>query len=248
MVLSSFASSLTLTIVMCVFAYFIGSIPNGLWVGKKFKGIDIRDYGSGNIGTTNSIRILGKKLGFFVFILDVIKGMLAIFVVEFILEPTGCMDSKVPYVVYGLCSILGHAFSCFLKFKGGKSVATSLGVVAILTPIPAISCLVVFGIVLLITGYVCLCSSFAAITVVATSWILHFVGMDDGWILEVVPLHICIIYSFVAAFLIYKHKSNFVRLYHGTENCFKKKKVKTIESEITNQNENNEIKNNSEEN
>ena len=226
MLLTSFAQSLTLTILMCVFAYFIGSIPNGLWVGKKFKGIDIRDYGSGNIGTTNSIRVLGKKLGFFVFFLDVLKGMLAIFIVEFILEPCGVMDSKVPYIIYGLCSIFGHAFSMFLKFKGGKSVAASLGVVIILTPIPALACLIVFGIVLLLTGYVCLCSSAAAIAVVTTVWILHFFGMDSGWILEAPPLYLCIVYSIVACFLIYKHKSNFIRLAHGTENCFKKKKNK----------------------
>lgn len=227
----SFAQNLTLTIIMCLFAYLIGSIPNGLWVGKKFKGIDIRNYGSGNIGTTNSIRVLGKKLGFFVFALDVIKGMLAIFIVEFVLEPLDVMDSLIPYIIYGLCSIFGHAFSIFLKFKGGKSVAASLGVVIILTPIPALSCLLVFGIVLVLTGYVCLCSTAATITVVSTAWILHFFGMDSGWILETVPLYLCIVYTIVGCFLIYKHKSNFIRLYHGEENCFKKKKKKIVYSE-----------------
>lgn len=224
MILTSFAQNLTLTIIMCFVAYFVGSIPNGLWIGKKFKGIDIREYGSKNIGTTNSIRVLGKKLGFIVFALDVIKGMFAIFVVEFILEPLNLMNSLVPYIVYGVCAILGHAFSAFLKFHGGKSVAASLGVVFILTPVPALACLIVFGLVFVITGYVCLCSSFAAITVVATAWILNYTGMDKYWILEKPGLIICIAYSIVAAFLIYKHKSNFIRLYHGTENCFKKKK------------------------
>lgn len=233
MLLASFAQSLTLTIIMCVFAYVIGSIPNGLWVGKKFKGIDIREHGSKNIGTTNSIRVLGKKLGFFVFFLDVLKGMLAIIIVEFILEPTNLMESKVPYIVYGLCAIFGHAFSIFLKFRGGKSVAASLGVVFILTPIPAIACLITFGIVFVICGYVCLCSTFAAIAVVTSAWILNYTGMDKYWILEKPGLLLCIVYSVVAVFLIYKHKSNFIRLYHGTENCFKKKKVKEIESQET---------------
>ena len=231
MILTSTAVSITLTVVMCLFAYLVGSIPNGLWVGKKFKGIDIREYGSKNIGTTNSIRVLGKKLGFFVFFLDVLKGMLAIIIVEFILEPTNVMESKVPYIVYGLCAIFGHAFSIFLKFKGGKSVAASLGVVFILTPIPAIACLITFGLVFVICGYVCLCSSFAAVAVVTSAWILNYTGMDKYWILEKPGLILCIVYSVVAVFLIYKHKSNFIRLYHGTENCFKKKKVKTEEIE-----------------
>ncbi len=224
MIYTSFTQNIILTILMIIVAYFIGAIPNGLIIGKKFKGIDIRDYGSGNIGTTNSIRILGKKLGYFVFLLDVLKGMLVIFLVRFILEPLNVMDTKVPYIVYGVSSILGHAFSIFLKFKGGKSVATSLGVVLILTPVPAISCLVVFFIVLVLTGYVCLCSSFAAITVVIVSWILYGFGFNKGWILEKVPLYVCIIYTIIAAFLIYKHKSNFKRLLNGTENSFKKKK------------------------
>lgn len=226
MILTSLATNITLTIVMCLVAYFAGSIPNGLWIGKKFKGIDIREHGSKNIGTTNSIRVLGKKLGFIVFGLDVLKGMFAIVVVEFILEPLGVMESSVPYIVYGICAILGHAFSIFLKFHGGKSVAASLGVVIILTPLPAATCLITFGIVFVLTGYVCLCSTFAAIAVVTTAWILQYTGMDSKWILEKPGLVLCIIYSVVACFLIYKHKSNFVRLAHGTENCFKKKKVK----------------------
>lgn len=225
MILVSFAQSLTLTIVMCLVAYFAGSIPNGLWIGKKFKGIDIREHGSKNIGTTNSIRVLGKKLGFIVFGLDVLKGMFAIFIVEFILEPLGLMESQVPYIIYGLLAVMGHAFSFFLKFKGGKSVAASLGVVIILTPVPAILCLIVFGIVLVLTGYVSLCSTFAAITVVAATWVLHFVGMDKYWILEKTDLFMCILYSLIALFLIYKHIPNYKRLANGTENCFKKKKV-----------------------
>ena len=224
MIYTSLAQNIILTILMLIIAYFIGAIPNGLIIGKKFKGIDIRDYGSGNIGTTNSIRILGKKLGYFVFFLDVLKGMFVIFIVRFILEPLNVMDSKVPYIVYGVFSILGHAFSIFLKFKGGKSVATSLGVVLILTPVPALSCLVVFVIVLVLTGYVCLCSTFAAITVVVVSWILYGFGLNSGWFLEKVPLYVCIIYTVIALFLIYKHKSNFKRLLNGTENSFKKKK------------------------
>lgn len=230
MIYTSLAQNIILTILMLIIAYFIGAIPNGLIIGKKFKGIDIRDYGSGNIGTTNSIRILGKKLGYFVFFLDVLKGMFVIFIVRFILEPLNVMDSKVPYIVYGVFSILGHAFSIFLKFKGGKSVATSLGVVLILTPVPALSCLVIFVIVLVLTGYVCLCSTFAAITVVVVSWILYGFGFNSGWFLEKVPLYVCIIYTVIALFLIYKHKSNFKRLLNGTENSFKKKKKMETDS------------------
>lgn len=226
MILTSFALNVTLTIVFLLLSYIVGSMPFGIWIGKSITGIDVREHGSKNIGTTNCIRVLGKKVGFLVFFFDVLKGMFGIFIVRYVLEKLGVFESQIPYLFYGLAAIIGHTFSIFLKFKGGKGVATSLGVTFILCPLAAISCLIVFGITLVATGYVCLCSSFAAVAVVVTGWLLYAFGLDNSFILGNPGLAVCILFSIVATFLIIKHKSNFVRLINGTENCFKKKKVK----------------------
>ncbi|MGM9971681.1 MAG: glycerol-3-phosphate 1-O-acyltransferase PlsY [Anaeroplasmataceae bacterium] len=231
MILTSLALNITLSIAFLLLSYVIGSMPFGLWIGKAITGIDVREHGSKNIGTTNCIRVLGKKVGFLVFFFDVLKGMFVIILVRYILENFTSFDSKIPYLFYGLSAIIGHTFSIFLKFKGGKGVATSLGVVFILCPLAAINCLIVFGIVLLLTGYVCLCSSAAAIAVVTTGWLLYAFGPDNNFIIGNPGLDVCILFSIVATFLIYKHKSNFKRLINGTENCFKKKKSKPAQEE-----------------
>lgn len=224
MILTNLATNITLTVLLLIISYILGSIPNGVIIGKKLTGIDVREHGSKNIGTTNCIRVLGKKVGFLIFFADVLKGALVIILVRYILEPNDLMDSSVHHIFYGIAAIAGHAFPLFLKFKGGKSVATSLGVVLALTPLPALVCLAVFVLFLYTTGYVCICSSMAAIAVVATSWILNYFGSDTNFFIGKPGLFLCIIYSVVAAFLIYKHKSNFKRLLNGTENNFKKKK------------------------
>jgi len=233
MILTSLSVKITLTVVLMLISYLLGSMPFGLWIGKSITGIDVREHGSKNIGTTNCIRVLGKKVGFLVFFFDVLKGMLVTMLVRFIFEKQGLVieHKYVPYVCYGLVAILGHAFSIFLKGKGGKSVAASLGVLIAICPLSAITCLIAFGLVFVITGYVSLCSTFATITAVATCWLLNYFGMDSGYILEVTGLPTCIIISLIGSFLIYKHKANYIRLLNGTENCFKKKKVKEPEQE-----------------
>lgn len=228
---ASVGVSVALNILFFIIAYILGSIPFGIVIGKTITGIDVREYGSKNIGTTNCIRVLGKKIGYTVFFFDVLKGAIVIILVKYVLEPYGIMNHYLPHIIYGVGAILGHLFSCFLKFKGGKAVATSLGVVLALTPIPAISCLVVFGIVFFATGYVCLCSSAAALTVAATGWLLRFIGYNGT---NLGLIYLCgrpdiltvILYTVIAFILIIKHKSNFKRLLNGTENCFKHKKDK----------------------
>lgn len=231
MMLASVGVSIALSVLFFILAYILGSIPFGIVIGKTITGIDVREHGSKNIGTTNCIRVLGKKVGFTVFFFDVLKGALVIIIVKYIFEPLGLMNHYVPHIVYGVAAILGHLFSCFLKFKGGKAVATSLGVVLALTPIPAIACLIVFGIVFYTTGYVCLCSSFAALTVGGTAWLLHFIGYSGD---NLGLIYLCgkpswltvILYTIIVCVLIFRHKSNFKRLINGTENCFKHKKNK----------------------
>ena len=138
--------------------YLLGSIPFGYMVGKLFKKIDIRDFGSGNIGATNVLRILGPSLAFFVVILDIGKGFLSIFLVHFF-----NIDNLLILIIAGLAVICGHDWSLFLGFKGGKGIATTFGVVFALNPIIAALALIIWGIVLIITRYVSLSSIFAVV-------------------------------------------------------------------------------------
>lgn len=226
------AFDINISILLLIISYLIGAIPFGVLLGRLICGKDIREHGSKNIGTTNTIRVLGKKVGFLVFSCDVLKGALLIVLVKFILEPANIWFSPIPYLSYGLAAIIGHTFSIYLGFKGGKGVATSLGVVLTLTPLPAILCLICFIIFLYSTGYVSLGSTGATLTVLITTWVLHFVGIESNqitfmnWFLGKPQLFDCIFYSFMAALIIIKHSSNYVRLFNGTENNFKKKKVR----------------------
>ncbi|MGM9969311.1 MAG: glycerol-3-phosphate 1-O-acyltransferase PlsY [Anaeroplasma sp.] len=217
-----------LAVIFIILSYLIGSIPFGLVVGKTIKHIDIREYGSKNIGTTNSIRVLGKKLGFFVFFLDVFKGMFIIIILK-ILATVGIWNSPIEYLWYGAAAIIGHSFSIYLDFKGGKAVATSLGVVLILSPLPAILCLIVFLIVLKTTGYVSLGSTFAALTVVISGWVLYAIGYEATNIFDYFiaspGVAVCILFTLATILIILKHQKNYKRLLNGTENNFKKKKT-----------------------
>lgn len=221
------ATDASLSIVFLILSYLIGSIPFGLLIGKGFKGIDIREHGSGNIGSTNAIRVLGKKLGYLVFLCDVFKGMLIIIILK-LLDSNGIWTTPIEFFFYGAAAIIGHSFSIFLNFKGGKAVATSLGVVLILTPIPAVACLIIFLIILLITGYVSLASTGATLTVIITTWILYAIGYQATNVLDYFisspGLVVTICYTVLSSLIILKHTKNYKRLLNGTESSFKKKK------------------------
>ncbi len=224
-------SYILLSILLLIISYFIGSIPFGIIVGKLACDKDIRYYGSKNIGSTNAIRVLGKKIGFIVFFLDVFKGMVIIIIVK-TLRLTNVCTLPIEDLWFGLAAILGHSFSIFLDFKGGKAVATSLGVVLLICPLAGLLCLVAFVIVLYSTGYVSLASTFATLTVLITSWVLYFVGIpnidiNDGlYIISKTSLTTCIIISLVSILIFVKHIKNYKRLLNGTENSFKKNKAK----------------------
>ena len=245
-------SDVLLTIAFIILSYLIGAIPFGLIIGKGIKHIDIREHGSGNIGSTNAIRVLGKPVGFLVFFFDVFKGMFVIIILK-ILQSTGVWTTPIDCFFYGAAAIIGHSFSCFLKFKGGKAVATSLGVVLVLTPTPAIACLVVFLIILYTTGYVSLASTGATITVVSTTWILYAFGIDSTNIFEYFiqnpGLLVSISYSVLSLLIIIKHFKNYKRLINGTESNFKKKKKLEKENALKNEtNENTNVEENNIEN
>lgn len=212
-------------ISLFVIAYLIGSLPNALIVGKIAKGIDIREHGSGNLGSTNAVRVLGKRLGLTVFALDVLKGSITVGIAILLTQnymyhhgETKLFEFSLfkPFY-YGIFAIIGHMFPIFAKFKGGKAVATSLGLVLILTPLPALLCLLTFYLTVKISGYVSLASTLAMITVCLSSFILATI-----WKLDI--LEVNIFYVLTSVVMIIKHRKNYIRILNGTENSFKKKK------------------------
>ena len=213
-----------LAIILLILSYLLGSIPFGLIIGKA-AGKDLRTSGSGNIGSTNAVRILGFKLGLLAGLCDVIKGTLVIFVI-YILEANNVwhnpivIDGESIYAVYGLAAVIGHCFSIFLKFKGGKAVATSLGVLLATVPLAGVAALVFFFPVVLITKYVSVSSTAAAIGATLTSFIVYGLIIGNGLYTSIVVLVLSIT-------IIIKHIPNYKRLANGTENKFSSKNKKT---------------------
>lgn len=195
---------ITQIILFCILAYVIGSIPFALIVGKVFYNTDIRTLGSGNLGTTNTFRCLGKKAGITVFVCDVSKGIVATFL------PT-LMLGRVDFLsVFGAFAMIGHIFPIFANFKGGKAVATGSGVFIFLYPMLSLLLLVIFFATLFLTGYVSLGSILMSLT--AIGYLSIFESGIDKWVMIVM----CI-------FVIYVHKKNILRLINGTENQSKLK-------------------------
>ncbi len=183
-----------------IFSYLLGSIPNGLIFGKLIWKKDLRKVGSGNIGATNAWRSIGKTAGIFIFALDFLKGALSVFIAqEFSGEP-------LMMILAGFFSILGHSFSLFLKFHGGKGVATGLGVISMLMPkITAVVFLIWLAIVF-VTRYVSLGSIVASICV---PLLAIFFGEPTEFIL---------LGALAAVFITVRHKENISRLSRGIEN------------------------------
>ena len=195
---------ITQIILFCILAYVIGSIPFALIVGKVFYNTDIRTLGSGNLGTTNTFRCLGKKAGITVFVCDVSKGIVATFL------PT-LMLGRVDFLsVFGAFAMIGHVFPIFANFKGGKAVAPGSGVFIFLYPMLSLLLLVIFFATLFLTGYVSLGSILMSLT--AIGYLSIFESGIDKWVMIVM----CI-------FVIYVHKKNILRLINGTENQSKLK-------------------------
>ena len=195
-------------VVLMIVAYILGSIPNALWIGKVFKGIDVREHGSKNTGSTNAARVLGAKLGILTLILDISKGAIPTLIATMLLE------SSISVILVGICAILGHSFSIFMKFKGGKAVATTVGVFIVLVPGAILLAAVIFFLVFGITRYVSLSSMIGAISL--PIWIVLFY--------KNIPLTIFGI--IIAILIIVRHKSNIQRLLNGTESKFSINKKK----------------------
>jgi acyl phosphate:glycerol-3-phosphate acyltransferase len=196
--------------LIIVLAYLLGSIPTGYWLGRM-KGIDIRQFGSGNIGMTNVLRVLGKPYAILTFIVDVGKGTVAVTLLPWLLHTSDPWMK----VIAGLAAVCGHNWTVFLKFKGGKGVNTSAGVFLGLAWLPTLLVLVVFGIVLTIFRYVSLGSIVAAVCFPILMLIFHQ------------NILYIILSILLALFILIRHISNIKRLLAGTENKFSIKKKTT---------------------
>ncbi|MDI6497949.1 glycerol-3-phosphate 1-O-acyltransferase PlsY [Leuconostoc suionicum] len=185
------------TILMFVLSYLIGSLVPGFWVGKIFYHKDIRDEGSGNIGTTNSFRVLGIRAGITVLALDMLKGTAAG------LLPL-LFHSSINPMLAGIGAILGHTFSIWIGFKGGKAVATSAGVLLAYNPIFFIIIISIFVILLSISSMVSLSSMISFSCAVLISLYYH------DWILTIVA-------TILTIFVFYRHRTNISRIRNGTE-------------------------------
>ena len=186
-------------ILILTLAYLLGSIPFSLIIARLFKGIDIRNHGSGNIGATNVLRTVGKKEAALALIADILKGVLPVLFTVFVLEEVWIAATAV-FVV------LGHVFPIFAGFKGGKGVATSLGALIVIIPAGVIVSLIVWFLVLIVFRYASLASISAAIALPAICW-----GLTT-------PLAFTAAASINAVIIILKHTGNIKRLITGTEN------------------------------
>ncbi|WP_033170804.1 glycerol-3-phosphate 1-O-acyltransferase PlsY [Selenomonas sp. ND2010] len=190
-------------VLACAIAYILGSIPNGLVFGKLLWQVDLREHGSHNIGATNAWRTLGKGPGFLIFLLDFLKGAISVYI------GMKLGDTALACVLAGVFAIVGHSCSLFLKFKGGKGVATGLGVIVMMMPIPALLVFLVWLGVVKFSGYVSLGSILAAALVPVLAW-------QFGYPVEYIGFGIL-----AAAFIIIRHHANIGRLLSGTESKIK---------------------------
>ncbi|MBR9860836.1 glycerol-3-phosphate 1-O-acyltransferase PlsY [bacterium] len=195
-------------ILLAIMAYLIGSLPSSVWIGEAFYGIDVRDYGSGNAGATNTFRVLGKPIGFIVLFLDILKGLTATSLVLFIASVQPGSEQYINLqLLFGLLAVVGHIFPVYEKFKGGKGIATLFGMLIAIHYLLALACLGLFIVVLLLTRYVSLSSILAAISF---PLLTIFVFRRDE------PLLIA--FGIAAAILvILTHQKNIKRLINGEE-------------------------------
>jgi glycerol-3-phosphate acyltransferase PlsY len=199
-------------IIGIIVSYFLGSVPTAYIFGRLLKGIDIRRFGSGNVGATNAMRLLGKGPGIVVLALDILKGVLAVvFVGDFVASRTTLLSAQTLRIILGVACISGHNWSIFLRFKGGKGVATALGVL--------------LGLALKIAGL------WKIVGVVILIWLLVFLItriVSAASVIAGISLPLCMVFfrqtqllvllsTILCAFLLFRHKANLKRILQGKE-------------------------------
>ncbi|EHK4845280.1 glycerol-3-phosphate 1-O-acyltransferase PlsY [Enterococcus faecium] len=195
-------------ILLLILAYLLGSIPSGVWIGKLFFKKDIRQHGSGNTGTTNTFRVLGKTAGIVVLLMDILKGTLATCL------PMIFHLSGINPLWFGVCAIIGHTFPIFAGFKGGKAVATSAGMLLGFNPVFFVYSCIIFIVSLFCTSMVSLSSMISAVLITLSTIVLPYVApvilAKPNWLLTIIAF-------LVSSFIFYRHKDNIKRIRNHTE-------------------------------
>ena len=204
-------------IIIVILAYLLGSIPTSVWVSNYFFDIDIRSYGSGNAGATNTFRVLGSKAGSFVFVVDMLKGFMAVdlayVIPKYQLDNTALTNFQ---VILGICAVVGHIFPIWAEFKGGKGIATLFGMILAIQPLVAASLVGVFFFMLFVTRYVSLSSIVASI---AFPVLIFFIFREPELMYRVFAVA-------TACLVVLTHHKNINRLLTGNESkvpLFRKK-------------------------
>jgi glycerol-3-phosphate acyltransferase PlsY len=204
-------------LLLLILSFITGSFPTSIILGKLVKGIDIREHGSGNAGGTNVFRVLGWKPALIVVIIDIFKGWLPTAIYATILfKGQPISDVGVIQILCGFAAVLGHTYTIFAGFRGGKGIGTLAGMLIALFPIAFPICLFVFVITLILTGYVSLSSIMATVALPIILLILPIFGIQQS------SLSLLIFAFLIPWFAIFTHRSNIVRLRDGTENRFEK--------------------------
>jgi glycerol-3-phosphate acyltransferase PlsY len=198
---------------IAVTAYIIGSIPAG-YIAGRMRGVDIRNLGSGNIGATNVLRTLGKRYGYPVFLFDFSKGLISVALAIFIFKQSdGPIGRDLCEIVAGVGAVVGHSYPVWLRFRGGKGVATSLGVLFCLIPLAAVIAVAVWLLVFWTSRYVSIASITSAVVLpVATGAIIYLRGANSA---ALVYFAACL-----AVLIVWRHRANISRLLNGTEPRF----------------------------
>lgn len=205
---------LSFALAVAVGAYLIGSLPSGFIVGR-INGVDLRKVGSGNIGATNALRVLGKKWGYLVFAADILKGALSVALADIFSRQIAPDHVTMAKILAAIFVVLGHNFPVWLGFKGGKGIATSAGIMIAMFPIWVFLCaLVIWVSSFRLTRYVSVASILAAISLPVSTLVLALLGKCD-WLLVAVALA-------MTTLAVWRHKSNIERLIAGTEKKFEK--------------------------
>lgn len=222
-------------ILVIILSYLIGSIPSAVIISKRFFGFDIREKGSGNMGSTNAFRVLGWKWGIIVQVMDILKGVIAVLVIaEFVGKDinlgnyTWFQDSTIVKWIAGLSAVCGHIWSAFVNFKGGKGINTAAGMLVAIAPIDVSIALGIFILAVIFSGYISLGSISAAFAFPSSLFVRYNLFHVD------IPGYSILIYFSIilAIILIFAHRKNIIRLLKGTENRFTK--LQLIKCKTTN--------------
>ena len=212
---------LSIILISCLGAYLLGSIPTAVWIGKLFFGIDVREHGSGNAGATNTLRTLGKPAGFTVLFIDFAKGFAAASLVYLNTIQMSTSEELNMKMLLGAMAVLGHVYPVFAGFKGGKGIATLVGVITAMSGWLALFCFITFVIIVSISKFISLGSMISAILSPL------YAGLIYDW-QQPTFLYFC---TAIAVLVVYTHRANIGRLRAGNENKFSLNKKPTIDTQ-----------------